>query len=513
MTDHLARRSAQALSWSWAGAGVRALLQFAVQVVLARLLGPDAWGQAAAALLVLGLASLVAEGGLAAALVQREALGPHDAGIAAGWVLLLSGATGAIVGLAAVPIATALGDPRLLPLVWAAAAIVPLQALSTLPPALLQRQLRAKRLQLVQLVAYAVAYGVVGIALAWAGAGAWSLLAAFALHAAIVAAGSMAAHARGERPSWRPRLAGGGMAGYGARTIAANVVNWALESVDRLFVSRLAGSAALGAYSVAATLARAPVTMLVSATQPVAFASAARLQGEHERIARGWLAMLSLALLVAVPLFGWLAMFSEPLVEWLYGSAWQAVVGPLSWLSMGVPFFVMLALSGPLLRGVDAVGDEMRAQLVVLALLALVLLGIADATVNAIAAWVAVASALRAASVSMLLSRRLGVPLGAPWRAWRGGLLLLGPVLVLAVACDSLIPGQGPAAIATALGSMVVAVVGMRIAARTLLGTELCLALLNRRGDSRLAGALCAWARLQPAVASPASGPGGRPPT
>lgn len=506
MTEQLARRSAQALSWSWAGAGVRAALQFGVQVVLARLLGPEAWGQAAAALLVLGLASLVAEGGLAAALVQREALGPHDAGIAAGWVLLLSLGVGTVVALAAAPIAAALGDARLVPLVWAAAAIVPLQALSTLPPALLQRQLRARQQQLVQLVAYAAAYGVVGIALAWSGAGAWSLLAAFALHAGIVALGSLRAIAAAERPSWRPRLSGGDMAAYGARTVAANVVNWALESIDRLAVGRLAGSAALGTYTVAATLARAPVGLLVSATQPVAFASAARLQGERDRVARGWLAMLSLALLVAVPLFGWLAWFSWPLVEWLYGGAWRAVAAPLSWLSLGVPFFVMVALSGPLLRGVDAVGDEMGAQLVVLLLLALVLAGVAGGSVTAIAAWVAAASALRAAAVSMLLARRLGLPVLAPWRAWRGGLLLLGPVLACAWATEALLPGAGSAAIATALLSLATGTVALRLFARALLGAELCQALVNRRGDSRVAAAVCAWARLD-AAATPAPAP------
>ncbi len=492
----LASRSARALGWSWAGALVRALLQLVVQIALARLLGPEAFGQAAAALLVLGLAALLAEGGLAAALVQRPQLGVHDLAIAAGWVLVMSLVVAAIVALAALPIARLLGDARLAAFIVASAAIVPLQALSALPAALLQRQFRIKRLQAIQLLAYVIGYAGLGLALAAAGAGAWSLLAAFALHALVVTVAALA----GSGMSWRPRLSGGGaLRGYGARTTAANLVNWGLESIDRLLVSRVWGSAALGAYTLAATLARAPVTLLVSSAQPVAFAAAARLQDQDERLARGYLAVVSLALLVAVPLFAFLAWFAGPVVALLYGPQWGAAAQPFAWLCVGVPFFVMLALTGPMLRGVDAVGHEMRAQLGVLVLMAL-MLAAAAATgqpVVVVAAIVALASAMRAAALAWALSRRIGLPLASPWQAWRGGLVLGLQVLVIAALSSSLIADEQTAALATALLAPLLALVSLRWRGEQLLGAELCLALANRRGDSRGAAALCAWAGLE----------------
>ena len=92
MSDNntLAQRGAQALSWNWAGGAARALVQFAAQVVLARLLGPEAFGQAAAVLLVVGVGWLVAEAGMGAALIQQAQLSDEDVGFALGRVLLMS---------------------------------------------------------------------------------------------------------------------------------------------------------------------------------------------------------------------------------------------------------------------------------------------------------------------------------------------------------------------------------------------------------------------------------------
>lgn len=498
----LARRSARALGWSWAGALVRALLQLVAQIALARLLGPEAWGQAAAALLVLGVASLVAEWGLSSALIQRQELRPADAGLAAGWLALASTLVAAGVAALALPIAALFGGAPLVPLILAAAAIVPLQALALLPAALLQRRFRARALQGIQLAAYLVGYGCVGIGLALAGAGAWSLLAAFAAHALVTLAAGLAAL---PDVNWRPRLgpheARRGLLGYGTRTMAANLVNWGIESVDRLLVGALQGSSALGVYSVAANLARAPVALLVSAAQPVAFAAAARLQDEHDRLVRGYLAMLSLALLAALPLFAALAWFAEPIVALLYGAAWVKAARPFAWLCAGVPFFVMLALTGPMLRGVDAVGSEMRAQAAVLAALVLALafgLPLVEpaARLAAAAALVSGATALRAIALLHALARRVGLSAGAAWRCWRGGLLLTS--LVLALAAVLQVSGLGAnwqMALTAALAPLLL-IMAVRLAGAWLIGPELALALRNRVGDLPMAAALVRWGRV-----------------
>ena len=165
------------------------------------------------------------------------------------------------------------------------------------------------------------------------------------------------------------------------------------------------------------------MTLLVGSLQPVAFASSSRLQDEPLRLARGYLALLSLALLATVPTFAFFAWHADAIVALLYGSRWAGAAAPFAWRCLGVPFFVMLALTGPMLRGVGAVGSEMRAQLAVLVLLAVALSWLVGGPLVFAAAAVALASALRAALLYRALRARVALPAKAMARAWGGALV------------------------------------------------------------------------------------------
>jgi lipopolysaccharide exporter len=539
----VASRSAHALTWSWAGALARALVQLVVQILLARLLGPQAYGQAAAALLVVGLCWLLAEAGLGAALVQRDGLQDQHVGAALGWVLSLSalmavllvllapwlavwlGGAGSAGGAAgagpavdalgsqasaaaatATATATATVDGGLYGLILFCAVLVPLQALSNLPINLMQRRFDAKRLQAVQLGAYVLAYAGVGLLLAVHGAGAISVLAAFAANAALCGIGAWFF----VRHTLRPRWAGGReLLRYGAGVTLANLSNWAIESVDRAMVSRYWGAAPLGAYTVASTLARAPAMLFVGAAQPVAFAASARVQDEVARLQRGYLAMLSLALLLCLPVFVWLAWHAAPVVALLYGDAWSHAAGPFAWLCLAVPPFVMLALTGPVLRGVDALQAETRWQWLLLLLLVLGLWACVGQPLAWAAAVVFGVTWLRAALFYGALASRIQLPPWAWWRPWRGGALLCLPVLALAWVVPQVQrlsglapqPGAWPWLLLSMLLGAAAVLTLLRHWGPSLLGAELVLALGNRQTDSRLAALLARWCRLQPRMA------------
>lgn len=485
-TRHIARHSASALGWNWLGSGLRAVLQFVVQIALARLLGPEAYGLAAAAIVVVGLAWLVAEGGLGAALVQRAELADSDIACATGWVLAMSAVVSLVLAAAAGPVAALMGDPSLQPLVLACAVIVPLQALANLPSSLLQRQYRIKRLQALQVSGYLVAYGGIGIGMALAGFGAWSVVTAFGVHALWMLVGGLWSVAR---LPW-PRLSGSAaLRAYGLRTTAANVVNWGLESIDRVLINRFWGAAALGEYAVASNLSRAPATLLVGSVQPVAFASAARLHAEQLRLQRGYLAVLSLGLLLATPVFVFLAWHARVVVHVLYGDEWQAA-GPLfAVMCLGVPMFVMLAITGPMLRGLDAVGQEMRVQALALVVMVAGLAAVAQQPVLAAAVLVALVSALRAVLVYRALAALLQLPRGAVWRAWGGASALAAAVLLASALCRF---EDGRIALAaSALLGLVFCLALLRWRAGAVLGPELSQALRNRSDDSRAAALLC----------------------
>jgi O-antigen/teichoic acid export membrane protein len=490
-TATLAQRSTAALGWTWVGALLRAAFQFGIQITLARLLGPHAFGQAAAVLLVINLGWLIAEGGFGAALIQRHELDELEVGRCLGGILVLSAAVAAAVVLLSRPLAAVLGDVGLQPFVIACAAIIPVQALANLPLSLLQRGLDAKRAQAIQLGCYVLAYGGLGVAMALAGWGAWSILAAAALHSALTLAGCWLS----VRHTLRPRLPVlGSSGGYALRTTAANLVNWGLESVDRALISRLWGTAALGEYAVASNLVRAPVTLLMGAAQPVAFASASRLQSAHDRVARGYLAALAFGLSISAPVFVFLAWHASVMIDLLYGARWHGAAPLFTILCLGMPPFVMLALTGAMLRGLDAVASESRTQIVILALLAAGLWLAAGQPVTVAAALVSAATLVRAAALYRVLALHIGLSMLAWLRAARAGVVFSGVVILV----SELVAAAGPAraALFAALLGGLLCLMLLRLSHGALLGEELVQMLRNRGQDSPTLARLCLWVGL-----------------
>ena len=65
-------------SWNVAGNLTRSVAGFAINIALARLLGPEPFGVVALAMLVIGVGNLVIESGLGSALIQKQEIGRED---------------------------------------------------------------------------------------------------------------------------------------------------------------------------------------------------------------------------------------------------------------------------------------------------------------------------------------------------------------------------------------------------------------------------------------------------
>lgn len=491
----LGARTRSALGWSVGGAIARVAIQLLVQLALARFLGPAAFGQATAALFVLAVGWLLAEAGFGAALIQKATLDDSDVAFALGWVLLLSCAAAAIAVMLAGTFAGWLGDPSLEGLIVACAALIPVQALSNIPTSLLKRELDARRAQLIYLSTYMVAYLGLGLPLAWFGAGAWSLVCAFGAHSlmVLVASYSVVKH------TLRPRLLGDAdLRRFGLQVTATTMANWTIENVDRLLVNRIWGSAALGEYAASANLSRAPAGLLVNSLQSVVFAAASRAHDDPARIVRGYLALLGLAVLAIGPLSAWLAINADTVIRILYGERWQGA-GPLfAAFCTALPFYAVLALTGPLLWAVNAVSRELVVQAVGVVAVVAGLMVLAGQPLQRAVWLVPLVYAGRAIWVGVALGRRLGISARAAWTAVRGGSAVSAGVVTLAWTLQGAIGPLGAAA-ASAVLTIVGTWVVVRILPRWLLTNELR-QMLSAHADRSRAGAwLCRALGIQAA--------------
>ena len=417
----LASRSVDALGWVVLGAFGRVSGQLVVQITLARLLGPEAFGSFAVVLALMGLGLVLADAGFGAALVQRPTLTEDDIRQALGWTLLLGSTVAIVIAAGAAGFARLMGDPSLAPMFQVAAVLIVLMTLRNVSVSLLQRQLDFKASQLIDFVSYVVCFGGVAVWAALRGWGAWSLLAGFA---AQVLFSLVATYLRCRHPL-RPRLSGDrALAAFGLRAMGNDLTTWAAEHLDRFIIARAWGLAALGQYSVSGSLAKAPVGVLLASVRALTFAGTARAQEDRAAVARALLLLLEAAALVALPLFLVVSLEAEAVLVLVYGAGWRDAAPLLAALAMAVPPMVVSTLAASVVRGLGAVGLELRVLLVTSALFLLSLAALSFAPLSAVVWCVPAALALRAAWLLVEACRRLELPPARLLRALRGALLL-----------------------------------------------------------------------------------------
>jgi PST family polysaccharide transporter len=301
-------------------------------VVLARLLGPHAFGTFAVALVALIAVLSFNDLSVSLAIVRWEG----DPAEIAPTVATLSVATSLVVYaacfLCARPFASAMGVPAAAGVIRVLALNVVVDGIVATPAALLQRQFRQGRKMIADQVNNWLGVAV-SVGLAWHGFGAMSL--AVGRMAGAVASAVLFLYFSPLPLRFGFNLAKArALLRFGLPLAGASIVVFTVTNIDQLVVGHLLGVTALGFYALALNLASWPVTMLSAPTRSVAPAVFARLQDDRVAMCRGFLSAAGLLAAVALPVCLVISGSSSPLVQLFYGRAWAPAATALTWLVM-----------------------------------------------------------------------------------------------------------------------------------------------------------------------------------
>lgn len=193
---------ARATAWSMTGALARMAINFTGMIILARLIAPESFGVFAVASSLVLLVAYLSEIGSSWALIQHKETRPEHAGSALVLALGTSVALGSLVALSAEVLADLFSMPELQEAITLMCLIIPLQAASGVPRALLRRSMNFRRLVRVDLVAAVIGLAC-GIAHALAAPSYVSLLIQAMTYQLVVAFGLWTKQARNAvgRPS------------------------------------------------------------------------------------------------------------------------------------------------------------------------------------------------------------------------------------------------------------------------------------------------------------------------
>lgn len=330
-----------AIAWMGVVKWIGQIIAWVSTFVVVRILTPADYGVVGAAGLYLGLLTVLSEFGIGSAIVTLRTLTPSQLR-QINTVSLMFGFTGlGISALLAHSIGAFFHAPAVAPVVIVLSSTFLIGSLRTVPWALLQRDMRFKRIAAFEGVQQLALAGL-SITLAMLGFRYWTLVIASIVSAAIPTIFALAFHWVGyEIPRWRQLRRA---LGFSKDVILQRTAWYTYSNSDFLVAGRMLGESALGAYTVAWTIAHAPIDKIGNVILEVTPSILSTVQDDTAGTRRYVLAITEILAVAIFPLFIGLALVAPDLVPVVFGAKWQSMVVTLQLLSVYACFRAVLPL-------------------------------------------------------------------------------------------------------------------------------------------------------------------------
>lgn len=480
MTPSLRVQTIRGLKWSYAGTALNAGLQVLVAAITARLLAPDVFGLVAMASVVVRFGNHFSQMGIGSAVVQRPELSNRDVGTA---TTLAVGLGLACCGLmfAVAPAAQLLfDDADVVPIVRVLSFTFVMGGFAAVPQALHRRELAFRRLAAIEVASYTLGFGATATALAWAGAGVWSLLTGMLCQQAMATC-ALVLTSRTPICFGLNRASAQRLLAFGGRISVIGFLEFVSGSLDTMVIGRQLGSRVLGMYNRAFLLINLPMQYFTATMNRVLLPSYAQVQADPARLRRAYLICLTVFCCVLFPICAGVSICAGEIVYAVLGPRWAEAITLLRILCWATPFSLTYSLTGVALEATGNLAPRLRMQATyTVLLLAVYVFALGFGSVGIAVASV-VAEASRHVAGTLIAIRRLGVSPREIARAHGAGLSLGAAVGVFGGTCMAVIRGLGPPAWLGLLSALAVlglwyvifGVATVRWLSRTTIGAEL----------------------------------------
>jgi len=358
--------------WVFIGNSGSQVINFALGLILARLLMPAEFGMVATIQIFTSLAGFVAGGGMGQAIVRAKEASKRDYDL----LFTLQFLIGLVIVSFFFVIAPWFGrwyaNPMYADLLRVAALSFLVRPFFNVPSNMLHREMRFKAKTTVQL-ANLVVYNSIALSLAYLGHGPWSLILA-GLFGSISGALQFSWYAR-----WRPGICfdfarAGELMRYGLLASTNNIVCYIRSQLPTFILSRSLGAAGVGLYNKAESLAGRPHGFITGSVYEVLFRALAK---EHDNLDKSrylFFRSLTLVAVYALPFYIGFLWLAKPLVVTLFGHRWADSAAPLIILSLAAPLMMIENLSGAVLAARSWLGRELIAQVIMIGIAAIAIL-------------------------------------------------------------------------------------------------------------------------------------------
>lgn len=320
--------------WNSVGRLGTMLIGFLSNLVLARLLMPDDFGCIAMLYVFIAISTIFVSSGLGSALIQRKNPTHVDYTTVFYWNLFFSLIFYLLLFFSAPAIARFYDIPLLKNVLRVQSLTLLIHAFAMVQSTQLQKQLRFKELSIRNLIA-AVVGTIVGVGMAFAGFGVWSLVASSLCSA--LAGVLLLWRMSSWRPTWEFSWKSlGSLFSFGGLMLLSNLVETIYVNIQRLIIGKLFAARDLGYYNQAKKLEEIPTSTLSTIVNEVSLPVFSQLQDDRDKLVMALHKNVKAITYLNFPLMMLLIVIAHPIITFLYSSKWEP----------SVPYFQILCLYG-----------------------------------------------------------------------------------------------------------------------------------------------------------------------
>ncbi len=318
------RKVAMGAFWGTLESLTRQALTLIIFLILAKQLGPEAYGVVSVALALATLAQIIVTRGMPEVAQRRQDFTDEDFDTAH-WYTVGVGLAGSLVVLGlSWPLAKLVGDPRVAPVTAVLSTTVIFAAYAAVPTVILRRQMRIGVFALRTTMSTVIA-GAIALTMVYLGAGLWSLVAYHFLRFGLSTI--LLALLVGWTPQMRFSLAT-------AKTVTSESANFigqgfassgGMELV-KIVIGTMLGATAVGIYTVALRLLDFVTEVIVMPVVRMGIISFPAVHADTNRFNQLFTNFTTLTALVALPAFIGLSMISPIYIPLLFGAQWEVAI-------------------------------------------------------------------------------------------------------------------------------------------------------------------------------------------
>lgn len=326
-------------------------LGFVISILLARMLSPEVFGQIALITVVINLSQSIIEGGLGTALVQNRDVDDRDYSTVFYICMAMSVVIAALVFAGAPLLAGYYKSPEMLLPLRVYIFSVFFSSYASILMARMQREMRFKQILYCSLTATCVS-GALAVALAFTGAGIWTLVVYYFSHTVVNCIAMFAA------VRWRPRLSfsvarAKVLYGFGWKMLASSLLCSLYYDLRSLIIGKRFSTEALGYYDRGNQIPFVISSALDSSVQSVMFPVLAKSQDDKGALKGILRRSLTISALLIIPAMIGLSAVSDTFIRLLLTDKWLPSVVFMEVLCIG---HAASAITAPNLVAIKAMG-------------------------------------------------------------------------------------------------------------------------------------------------------------